>query len=219
MPTIKVFLAHDQAITRAGLRLLLEAAGDVVVVGEAGDGEGTLAAIGVAAPDVVVMELRLPRTCSFELIARVTRDYPPARVVVLSAHDREPLVRAALGAGALAFVSPRASSADLLAAIRAARAGRTLRVPVAPDRRSVGSADATPRHRLSRRELEVLALMGQGLKLREIADRLAISEKTVETYRARITEKLGLRTRAEFVRFALDAGLIGVEGMPGSAAP
>jgi two-component system, NarL family, response regulator NreC len=210
-------IADDHAVLRAGLRLLLEAQTDMEVVGEAGDGRQASRQTGALRPDVVLMDLSMPGPPSGEVIRQVLRACPETKVLVLTMHDDPAYLTAALSAGAAGYVVKKAADSDLLSGIRAVHAGRTFvdltqasgpRPPVA------GARDcATPRppKALSRREREVLRLLAQGHSNQQIADRVGVSVKTVETYRTRIREKLGLKERAELYRFAVESGLLDTE--------
>jgi DNA-binding NarL/FixJ family response regulator len=207
----RVFLADDHAILRAGLRNLIEAQPDLQVVGEAGDADGLTAVLATAAPDVVSLDLTMPGATGTALVERVGRECPEAKVLVLTMHDDPAYLRAALRAGAAGYVIKATDPAEYLAAIRAVASGETyidshLRDAAGP----ATTAEATPAGPpLSAREQQVLELLAQGHSYQRIATQLGVSVKTVETYRTRFSQKLGLRSRADLVRYALRAGLIG----------
>jgi DNA-binding NarL/FixJ family response regulator len=220
MTPIRVLLADDHAVLRAGLRLLIDAQPDMQVVGEAGDCQEALEKVRALTPDVLTLDLTMPGGNSIKIIERLRQGCPHTQVLVLTMHDDPAYLRAVMAAGGAGYVVKTAADAQLLNAIRAIQQGRivvdvNLPRPTGPlaagtgvesgSRRSTGFAS------LSAREREVFTLLAQGHTNQEMARRLALSVKTVETYRARIAEKLGLRTRAEIVRCALEVGLLGRE--------
>jgi DNA-binding NarL/FixJ family response regulator len=203
---IRVLIADDHALVRSGLRALLEAQADLEVVGEAEDGAAVVDRCRRLGADVVVMDLTMPGRGGINATEDLCRECPQAKVVVLTMHDDEAYVRLARLAGAAGFVLKKALATELIRAIRTAHAGGThfpmTELP-APAKRGV-----LPLELITEREREVLALVARGHTTVEIAAKLHISEKTVETHRAHIGEKLGLRTRAELVQFALEHGLL-----------
>jgi two-component system response regulator NreC len=210
---IKVLLADDHAVLRAGLRLLINAQADMRVVGEAGDGRAAVDKTLTLAPDVVVMDLTMPGGGGMEALKRIHRERPHTRVLVLTMHDDPAYARASVAAGAAGLVVKDIDGEELLDAIRVAHQGRayvgsTRREPGA-DASEDWAARAASLRLLSRREITVLEMVAEGHTNQEIASRLALSVKTVETYRARVMDKLALRNRAELVRFAIEQGLLG----------
>ncbi len=220
---IRVLIADDHAILRSGLRLLLEAQPDMEVVGEAGSAEEAVALEARLRPDVVLMDLTLPArpgssssgAAGLEAIRRIRASRPEARVLALTMHDDEGYLRAVLEAGGVGYVLKQAADTELLSAIRAASRGGTYLHPAHARvlvesllRRGESAAKDDDYERLSPREQEVLRLLALGYTNQQVADRLCLSVKTVETYRARLTEKLGLRSRADIVRYALQRGLL-----------
>jgi two-component system response regulator NreC len=209
MKPLRVLLADDHAVLRAGLRLLLEGQQDMTVVAEAADGPEAVRTARQIRPDVVVLDLTMPRTDPVATIRQLSR--LGVRTVVLTMHDDPAYVDAALAAGAHAYVVKKAADVELLAAIRAVNRGS--RFLASAGRAKGGRPRASRSRGLSAREEQVLRLIGYGFTNREIAARLHLSTKTVETFRARVCEKLGLRSRAELVRYALAMGLVvGVGG-------
>jgi two-component system, NarL family, response regulator NreC len=208
MTPLRVVLADDHAVLRAGLRLLLEGQQDMTVVAEAADGPETVRKVRQIRPDVVVLDLTMPRTDPVATIRQLSR--LGVRTVVLTMHDDRAYVEAALAAGAHAYVVKRAADVELLAAIRAVNRGS--RFLAGASRAKNGRRHARPLRGLSVREEQVLRLIGYGFTNREIAARLVLSTKTVETFRARVCAKLSLRSRAELVRYALAMGLVVGEG-------
>jgi two-component system response regulator NreC len=216
MPKISVLIADDHAILRSGLKMLINAQADMEVVSEAVDGDRAVQAARDTRPDVALLDLSMPRSNGMGALEGIARCCPETRVLVLSMHDDPAYLRSALAAGASGYVLKRAVDTELLAAIRAVRRGGVF---VDPSLAHVFVHDAldkaakegrTPRslNILSERERQVLGLVAQGYGSREIAKQILVSVKTVETYRARIAEKLGLRTRNEIVCFAVQMGLL-----------
>lgn len=217
MTPITVLLADDHAVLRAGLRMLLHAQGDMTVVGEAADGVEATQKAKELRPDVVVLDISMPGPRSGTVIRRLRQACASTRVLVLTLHDDVAYVRSSLFAGAAGYLVKRAADTELISAIRAVHAGRT----IVDLTRSTGRG--TPLHRerifgegeaprqLSVRERAVLRLLAQGHTNQAIADRMRLSVKTVETYRTRLSQKLGLRGRAQLYRFALEAGILDAE--------
>jgi len=206
MKPIRVLIADDHALVRSGLRALLVAQADFEVVGEAEDGAVALERCRKLEPDVVVMDLTMPGRGGINATEDIRHECPCTKVVVLTMHDDEAYLSMARLAGAAGYVFKRSLATELIQAVRAVHAGRTY-FPSA----GTTSRNKNPKSALaiiSEREREVLTLIAHGYTTSEIADKLHIGEKTVETHRAHISEKLGLRTRAELVRFALDHGLL-----------
>jgi two-component system response regulator NreC len=224
MAKIRVLMADDHAVVRAGLRLMINAQPDLEVVGEAASSHEALSRAGTLAPDVVTLDLTMPGGSSIKTIERLRRECPPCRVLVLTMHDDPAYLRAVLAAGGSGYVVKTAPEAELLTAIRAVSRGRTfIGLDLADDKghtlsgRQTGEGSACtpgPARPLSQRECEVLELLAQGHTNQAIGDRLFLSVKTIETYRARIAEKLGLRTRADIIRYAIEIGLLGREKLP-----
>ena len=207
MKKIRVLLADDHAILRAGLRMLLDAQPDMAVVAEAADGEEAIRRACGSRPDVAVVDLTMPGLSGVETLEGLRREAPATRLLVLTMHDDPGYARLAMAAGASGHVVKDAESAELLAAIRAVHRGRTfVQVGAEPTPTEPPRPPAPP---LSPRERQVLELLAHGHTNREVADRLALSVKTVETHRARLGDKLGLHTRADLVRLAIELGLLG----------
>lgn len=225
MGKIRVLIADDHAVLRAGLRMLVNAQPDMEVVDEAADGAMAHQKALETSPDVVLMDITMPGRSGIQAIEDIRRDSPQTKVLILTMHDDPAYVRSVLAAGGAGYVIKKAPDLDLLAAIRAVYRGRTfvdltLADGVAQDVLGKKSAsgkvrEGRPMSLLSHREREVLCLVAQGYMNRHIAERLRLSVKSVETYRWRIAEKLGLRSRADLVRYALEVGLLA----PGTAPP
>jgi DNA-binding NarL/FixJ family response regulator len=215
MARIRILLADDHAVLRTGLRMLIGSQRDLEVVGEASGGDEAVRKATTLRPDVALVDISMPGTGGIKAIERIRQAAPATRILVLTMHDVPAYLRAAVAAGASGYVVKRAADSDLLAAIRDVHRGRTALDPTLAARvvhgslRRRGPAGPTPTAILSQREREVLELVAQGFTNQQIADHLGLSVKTVETYRARLVEKLGLQSRAELVRYALDSGLFG----------
>lgn len=217
---VRVVVVDDEPLVRTGLKAVLAASGEVAVVGEAGDGEDAVAVVRRTAPDVVLLDVRMPRVDGIEATRRVRRLPVPPAVVLLTAFDLDRHVVEGLAAGAAGFLLKDAPEEQLLAAVRAARDGVslldarvTLRLldrwsavrPAAP-----GGATVPPAlDRLTPREEVLLRELASGESNAEIAGRLHISEATVKTHVSRILAKLGLSTRVQAVVLAYEAGLVG----------
>jgi two-component system response regulator NreC len=206
MSRIRVLIADDHALVRSGLRALLAAQPDIEVAGEAENGAAVVERCRQVAPDVVLMDLTMPGRGGIPAIEELRRDFPASRVLVLTMHEDETYVRQARLAGASGYVLKKALATELIRAIRAVHAGKTHFPPTAsvPAIRPSGA----PLQRITDREREVVSLIALGHTNAEIARKLHISEKTVETHRAHVLQKLGLRTRADLVRFAIEHGLM-----------
>jgi two-component system, NarL family, response regulator NreC len=214
MMPIRVLIADDHAVLRAGLRMLLGAHHDLDVVGEAADGLEASRQARELQPDVVLLDLSMPGPRSGNVIRSVLKACPKTHVLILTMHDDAAYLRSALAAGAAGYLVKRAADSELLSAIRAVHAGRTFvdmtqssdhaERPLAVE----GVKPGVPPKPLSRREREVLRLLAQGHSNQQIADGIHVSVKTVETYRMRMSEKLGLKGRAELYRFATESGVL-----------
>ena len=212
MSVLRVLLADDHELIRSGLRTLIEASADIIVVGEAINGEETVRMVGELKPHVVVMDLSMPVMDGAAATERIGREFPEVRVLALTAHDDHAHLTRLLHAGAAGYVLKRGAADELVRAIRSVAAGNTYVDPTLAGRllrrvtRPVGANPSSVTDPLSEREEEVLRLIAWGHSNKEIAEKLAISTKTVETYRARIGEKLGLRSRTDLVRYAVQRG-------------
>ena len=212
-PRLRVLIADDHAIVRAGLKLLIESQPDLEVVADVGTGAEALAALRRARPDVALIDLSMPDG-GIDTIARAAAENRRTRVLALTMHDDPAYVRAAREAGAAGYVVKMAGDTELLAAIRTAR-GRHGFLDVG--RREASDSPDAPR--LSPRLREVLGLLARGHTNREIAEHLKVGVKTVETYRSRLADRAGLRRRSDYVRFALLTGLLSAaEVTPGPLA-
>lgn len=212
---IRVLLADDEALVRAGLRMLVNHQPDLTVVGEATDGLDALALARTTRPDVVLMDVRMPRVNGVDAAARVVQE-TDAKVIILTTFDEDQYVASALRAGVSGFLLKVAPPERLLAAIRTVAGGGGLLDPAVTVRVIEGFARAPaadPRavdelRTLTEREIDVLRLTAAGLSNAEIAARLYLGEATVKTYLSRMFAKLGLRDRVQAVVFAYESGLV-----------
>lgn len=228
---IRVLLVDDHAILREGIRFLLGAAGDIEVVGEAADGNEAVEKVRQLKPDVVLMDVAMPRMNGIEATRALRTEHPHLPILILSMHDSEEYILPILKAGASGYVLKRAAAQELVSALRAAVQGHTILHPEVARRvmESLGTGagaaggkgaaesqarEPEPRQEhpalapLTEREREVLTHIAQGLTNQEIAQRLYISIKTVQAHRANIMEKLDLHDAVELTKFAIRTGLV-----------
>ncbi|MQA89292.1 MAG: response regulator [Gemmatimonas sp.] len=215
---MRILLVDDHAVLRAGLKSLLEAEAGMEVVGEAGTGEEAIELAERMKPDVVVMDLSMPGIGGLEATRRIAEMDQGARVLVLTMHGEEEHLLPVLEAGGSGYVNKRSADEELIEAIRTVARGDVFLYPNAAKLllqgfRGKGERGETedPLDRLTDREREVLSQTAEGYSSAEIGKKLFISPKTVDTYRSRIMEKLGLHHRSELVRFALQQGLLKAE--------
>jgi DNA-binding NarL/FixJ family response regulator/signal transduction histidine kinase len=207
---LRVLVADDHAVTRQGIRATLESAGDITVVGEAADGEEATVQARRLHPDVVLMDLQMPGVDGLEGLRRLRAEQPTLPIVILTTFQTDEAVREALAAGARGFLLKDTAPINLIAAVRAASRGESLLAPTVTDRLSaLAAGQATDDDSgLNERELEVLELLAQGARNKEIAARLFITPKTVEWHLSHIFGKLSVSTRTEAARVALERGLV-----------
>jgi DNA-binding NarL/FixJ family response regulator len=216
---IKVLLADDQSLVRAGFRMILKAEPDIDVVGEAADGREAVAKASTHLPDVVLMDVRMPEMNGIEATRLIVTGEGAPHVLVLTTFDRDEYVYEALRAGASAFLLKDAPEHQLLAAIRVVAEGGSLFAPSVTRRlieqfaaRPAGPAITASLEALTARELEVLALVARGLSNAEISSELVVSEHTTKTHVASILQKLGLRNRVQAVVLAYETGVVRAGG-------
>ena len=212
MAPIRVLVADDHALFRAGVRKLLQSFEGVEVVGEAGDGQEALEVSGAQRPDVLLMDIGMPRLNGVEAAARLTREGSRPRVIILSMHTGEEHVLRAIRAGAAGYLLKDAKPPELEAAVRAVARGEIYLSPaisryVVDDVRR-GGAESGPLDRLTPRQREVLQLIAEGNTTKAMASRLGLSVKTVETHRAQLMERLDVHDVAALVRLAVRLGLV-----------
>jgi DNA-binding NarL/FixJ family response regulator len=217
---ITVLVADDHPVVRAGVRMLISSQPDMEVVGEAADGLECLDRVEALKPQVVVLDLTMPRLAGLPTLRAIVEKHPEVRVLVLTMHEEPATARQVLDAGGAGFLVKRAVDIELITAIRAVRRGEIFvhsaltgsLLAMARERpKDERPPAAPPAEPLSPRELEVLHLLARGYTNQQVADRIFVSVKTVETYRARVLEKLSLRTRAELTRYAMEHGLLGAD--------
>jgi len=212
-PRISIVLADDHHVVRQGLRALLEATPDLIVVGEAADGAAAAEITVRLAPDVLILDLAMPGN-GLEALRQVAQRAPRTRVVVLSMHSSEAYVVEALKGGASAYVLKDATASDLVRAVREVTAGRRYLSPPLSEHaidaytsRAL-AATAEPHEALTARETEVLRLAARGDSVHQIALQLSISPRTAETHRANFMRKLGLHSQTDVVRYAIRHGIL-----------
>ena len=210
----RLLIVDDHAVVRSGLRLLLDGESDFEVIAEAGNARDAVFEARAHKPDVIVLDVVMPGESGIEVLPRLKKEAPEAKVLVLSMQDDPRYVREAFAQGANGYVLKEAVDAEVVGAVREIAAGGEYVHPalgarlVAADAKERAAAAADP---LSEREREVLRLLALGHTNQEIAKKLYISVRTAETHRAHIMQKLGLSTRAELVRYAIAHGLLADE--------
>jgi DNA-binding NarL/FixJ family response regulator len=210
---LRILLADDHSMVRAGLRALLEELPGIEVVGEAADGPEALRLIGELKPDVAFLDISMPGLNGLEVAARVARDHPHTRVIILSMHADDEYVRRALHAGAAGYLLKTSDRSELELAVRAvARGDSWLTPPVS--RRVVAfalgnpPAEAQPLEVLTPRQREVLQLIAEGFSNKQIAQKLSVGVKTVESHRTELMERLDIHGIAGLVRYAIRVGIV-----------
>jgi len=209
----KILLVDDHAMFRAGIKALLEAEGRMEVIGEASSGDEAVDKVRQLKPDVVVMDLSMPGSNGLEATRRIAALELDTKVLVLTVHAEEEYLVPVVEAGASGYLTKTSADNDLIEAIKVVARGEVYLPPKATTLllqryKASESDDTAGLHDLSTREQEVLALTAEGYSSREIGKKLFIRPKTVDTYRSRIMDKLGLNHRSELVRFALRVGLL-----------
>lgn len=213
--TISVFLVDDHTVVRDGLRLLIETQSDMNVVGAASDGREAVRQVSLSRPNVVIMDIAMPELNGVEATRQIRENIPETKVIVLSMHSSSEHVFQALKAGAQGYLLKESAGAEVIHAIRAVHAGRRYLSEKIGDQviddyiqgRGAGQRES-PLSKLSSREREILQLVAEGKSSVDIAGILYISPKTVETYRSRLMQKLGIEDIAGLVKFALQHGMI-----------
>ena len=211
MKTIRILLADDHDLVRAGIRSLVQSVEGIEVVAEAGDGREALRLVKTHQPDVVVMDIAMPGLNGLDATARIVKAFPKAAVIILSMHATREYVLEALQAGASGYVLKNAAVDELETAIRTvARGGKYLTPSVSGQIVAgvTGTPEAAPAAVLTQRQREILQLIAEGRSTREIGGLLHISVKTVETHRAQLMDRLGIYDVAGLVRYAIRVGLV-----------
>lgn len=219
MSETTILLVDDHAVLRAGLHMLLDAQPGLRVVGEAGDAQEAMGLAAQLQPDLILLDLTLPQFDGISALPLLRKLAPAAKVLVLTMHDDEGYLRQAFRAGAAGYVLKKAADAELISAVRAVMRGENYVHPamtraLLDDLLPTAPADSDPWETLSEREREVLVLVARGYTAGEIGAQLSLSPKTVETYRLRGMEKLGMRSRAALVQFALAHNLLAEPSLP-----
>jgi DNA-binding NarL/FixJ family response regulator len=209
---IRVLLADDHSIVRAGLRRIIEDSGDITVVAEASDGREAIQKTHETQPDVVVVDISMPGLDGLEVISQVLTHYPKLPILVLTMHEEEQYIIRVFGAGAMGYITKRSAPEQLVTAIRKVHSGGRYLSDSAAEFLALHVAKGAPGRSLldalSNREIQVLRRLAIGQTTREIAEAYNISTKTVDTYRFRLLRKLNLRNNAELLRFAIQNGLV-----------
>jgi RNA polymerase sigma factor (sigma-70 family) len=215
---IRVLVADDHAIIREGLRVMLGNQPDMEVVGVAANGRETIQLADEYEPDIAVIDISMPELNGVEAIQQMMPRHPHLRVVVLSIHETKPYVYRALKAGAMGYLVKETAGLEVVDAVRAVQRGERYLSQSISDLLTTGSfqkleslIDVSPLEALSPREREVLQLVAEGKTSQEIAERLSISPKTVDTYRSRLMHKIGVDDVPGLVRFAIQHGVISLE--------
>jgi len=208
---LHILVADDHGIVRSGLRMLIDRQEGMKVVAEADDGVAAVEAAQREHPDVAVLDVAMPRMTGIQAAREIKAHCPQTSVLLLSMHDEERYLFDALKAGASGYVLKRAADEDLIEAVRSVAAGRPFLSAITQTalvKEWVDQGEQAPRERLTPRELDVVKLIAEAYTNKQIAEILKVSEKTVESHRANVLAKLGMRDRVELVRYAIRRGLI-----------
>jgi two-component system, NarL family, response regulator NreC len=211
---VNILLADDHEVVRKGLKALLSAEPDFNIIGEAGDGIDTVELVSKLQPDIVILDLMMPGINGLEVTRRLCKKNPGVGIIILSMHSNEAYVLEALSSGAKAYVLKESPPEELILGIREVIAGRRyLSSPLSETSidsysRKAEISDAEPFSCLTAREREILLLLAQGKNNAEIADKLSISTRTVETHRTNLMHKLGLHNHAQLMQFAIRKGIL-----------
>ena len=207
---IRVLIADDHGIVRSGLRMLLERQADIHVIAEADDGVAAIEAAQSQRPDVAILDVSMPRMTGIQAAREIEAQRPDVQVLLLSMHDDERYFYEGLDAGAAGYVLKRAADKDLIEAVRTVADGRTFLSGEAQQTlaRRWREGKTVPADPLTPRELEVVKLIAEAYTNRQIATTLNLAEKTVESHRANVLTKLGMRDRVELARYAVRRGLV-----------
>jgi DNA-binding NarL/FixJ family response regulator len=212
-PTVRLLLVDDHEVVRRGLAALLEGNDEWEIVGEAGDGRSAVKLAEETRPDVIVMDVAMPELNGFEATRQILKAAPKTEVLILTLHDGEQLVRDVIEAGARGYVLKSDAGRELVAAVSSLARHQpyftsAIAARVYEESRRKPARGRPAASGLTRREREVLQLLAEGCNNREVADRLGLSVKTIETHRARVMRKVGVGSLAELVRYALREGIV-----------
>ena len=213
MTSLRILLADDHHLVRSGMRSLLQSFADAEVVGETGDGREAIELVKTCGPNIVLMDIAMPGLNGIEATARIVKEFPHTRVIILSMHADEEYVLQALRAGAAGYLLKNAAPAELELAIHAVARGETWLSPtisrhVIEEYLGGRSGSAGPLEQLTPRQREILQLIAEGRTTKQIAARLDVSIKTIETHRTQLMERLGIHDVAGLVRYAIRHGLV-----------
>lgn len=214
MNKISVLIADDHRLVREGIMKILEACGDISTVGEASDGLEALRKVSELAPDVVLLDISMPKLSGLEVARRIKKDYPKTKIVILTMHEEEEYSLKLVRMGVSGYLIKDSASRDVIDAIRSAYQGKAFFSPgiskiLAESYREVTAGKEDPYERLNDREREVLQLIAEGNTNKQIAELLFLSPKTVDNHRTNLMRKLNLHSAAELVRWATKRGLDG----------
>lgn len=216
MNKIKILLADDHAVLRTGLRLLINSQPDMEVVGEAGDGLKAIEEAALLKPDIIIMDITMPGISGIEATSKIKKEMPGIKVLALTVHEDEAHLKRFLEAGASGYVPKKAADVQLLEAIRVVYSGEaylhpsqaSMLVESIKKGEDLTGSKQDEMALLSPRERRVMELLAQGYTNQEASEKLFLSVKTVETYKARLMEKLNLKSRADLIRYALQKGIL-----------
>lgn len=207
---IHVLIADDHPVLRKGVRQILEETTDIVAAGEASSGEEVLAILARGQWDVVLLDITFPDRNGLEILREIRKDYPSLPVLFLSMHSEEQFAIRSLKAGASGYLTKESAPEELVQAIRKVVRGGKYLTPSLTEKLAmyVQAENEIPHDRLSDREFQLLRLLAAGMSIKEVADKLRLSVKTVSTYRMRLLDKMGMKTNAELIRYALENHLV-----------
>ncbi len=215
MNPIRILLADDHDLVRAGFRSLLHNLQGIQVVGEAADGQEVLRQVDSLRPDLVLMDIAMPELNGLEATARIVKEHPEVHVMILSMHANEEYARRAIRAGAQGYLLKRASTTELELAVRAVARGEPYLTPAISKHLLADfarqAAPESPLDKLTPRQREILQLIAEGFSRKEIAEKLSISPKSFDVYRSEILQQLGIDDTAGLVRFAIQNGLVSLD--------